>query len=126
MGGNVTIVKFDHAKIQRLSTAALAYLDDGGNARSVNFSTCRMNFVRDMRAAGNADDKYVGFRDSSATPPYITLLTDPPTRFEFPSPGPATRVPGAKFLIRNPQDFRAFHEFEQQLREVGAATIDLS
>jgi hypothetical protein len=55
---------------------------------------------------------------------FITLATDPPTRFVFPMPEPSVKNPGRKSASLEPRDF---YEFEMRLFDAaGVRTVDLT
>lgn len=120
------IVKYDGARIQRLTREGLEYVDDDGATRFIDFSICHTNFMKEVPLSGTEGPRCVGFRDFAAKPPSISSLTDPPTRFEFPQPGSRRPVSGRKFVVHDPEDYREFHEFQGKLLEVGVTTGDLA
>ena len=90
----------------------LEYLDDQGITCTIDFHTCYENVQRELRRPGwiqvqESQDIYVGFRDFAATPPHITLASDPPTRFQFAGYG-------------------VFREFQRRLIEAGVTTLDMA
>jgi hypothetical protein len=125
------VVKYHRSKILRVTKDGLEYVDDQGNEGVVDFRVCRENVAKEVRSSGwvrvrGSEDVYVGFRDSGAKPPHITLATNPPTRFEFPMPRDPVRIPGGQFLRHDPEDFRDFHEFQTRLMEAGVKTLDMA
>src|SRR5262245_985251 len=129
-GGQVKTVTYDKSRILSVSEDGLEYLDDDGCRCRVDFTVCCENVEKEMSSegwirVGESDDVYVGFRDWGAKPPYITLATDPPTRFVFPMPGPPVKVPGSQFVRRNPEDYREFRDFQIRLMEAGVTTLDM-
>jgi len=122
------------SRILRVASEGLEYTDENGIKVFIDFSICHDNFLKEvqgegwinLKRPGAAERKYVGFRDSSAKPPNITLMTATPTRFEFPTPKPPEMVPGAKLFRRDLEDFREFQEFQRQLLGAGVEAIDMS
>ena len=70
-------VTFDQSKLLSVTKDGREYLDDRGCRCVIDFHTSRENFP-------NPD--YVAIRDIEASPPHITIATNPPTRFVFPLP----------------------------------------
>ena len=106
-------VTFDKNKLLNMSKAGLEYVDDQGCRCAIDFHTCRENFQKETHLPEwlwANDPNYVGFRDIDAKPPYITLATNPPTRFVFPMSGPSVND---------------FHEFQMRLfKEARVKTFD--
>src|SRR5262245_5760872 len=88
------VVQFRKGTLQSLDSTGMFYVDDQGNLLYIDFNICRANWIRQLNwpikqmIPENADWDLncVGRRNVIATPPYIELLTDPPTRFEFGHP----------------------------------------
>jgi len=109
----------------------LEYLDDQGITCIIDFRTCHENVQREVHSPGwvqvaESEDIYVGFRDCTGTPPHITFASDPPTRFQFPLPKPAVKIPGQPFLRPDLEDYRDYFEFQMQLRAAGVTTLDMA
>ena len=120
-------VTFDKSKLLVVSKNGLEYLDDEGRRCVIDFHTCREN-ARDLLKMPAwlwaRHPNYVGLRNILGEPPYITLATNPPTRFLFPMPGPSVKDPGKQASSLEPRDF---HEFDMRLhREAVVRTFDVT
>jgi hypothetical protein len=120
-------VTFDKSKLLVVSKNGLEYLDDAGCSCTVDFHTCRENALDLLRMPAllwARHPNYVGLRNIEGEPPYITLATDPPTRFLFPMPGPSVKDPGKE---SSSLELRDFYEFDMLLhREAGVLTFDVT
>ena len=124
-------IAYAKAKILRVDTGGLQYVDDEGTTCTIDFHVCHENVLKELRSPGwvqvkKSETIYVGFRDSTANPPQFTFPTDPETCFRYPLPKPAVAAPGEKFLRGNPEDLRDFFEFEVRLAQAGVRTLDMS
>jgi hypothetical protein len=112
-------VTFDANKLLAVDKIRLEYVDDQGCRCAIDFRSCRENLQKKLKMTEEFRTRhpdYVGFRDIAAHPPYITLASDPPTRFLFPVSAPA-----AGFLRSD------FDQFQARLRdEAGVDTLDMS
>jgi hypothetical protein len=87
------IVQFKKAMLQSLDHTSMLYVDDQ-EPLYIDFDTCRANWIRQIdmpieqmiSEAVDWHQRCIGRRNIIATPPYIELLADPPTRFEFGHP----------------------------------------
>ena len=120
-------VTFDKSKLLGVSKNGLEYVDDQGCRCSIDFHTCRENARDLLKMPGwlwARHPNYVGLRNILGRPPYITLVTNPPTRFLFPMPGPFFNDPGASSPSLEPIDF---YEFDGRLfSKAGVPTFDVT
>jgi hypothetical protein len=116
-------VTFDKSNLLSVSKNGLEYEDDRGCKCAIDFHTCRENVHKEL-LSGSWQPKppsdsltwHVGFRDIDASPPHITLATNPPTRFLFPKPWPSGDFLRSDFL-----------EFQMRLsKEAGVTTLDMT
>jgi hypothetical protein len=118
----MTTIKYDRARIWRLTVEGLEYVANDGSLCFIDFAICRENMKSEL---GGDSLHYVGFRDFSAKPPYVTFQTDPPMTFEFPT-FPTWPDASGVFLTYDPADLREFRAFRNELRQVNVDTVDLA
>src|SRR5262245_44897051 len=97
----------DSKQIQEVTDKGLRYVDNGGEARFIDFEACYQNYLREktsaefwewFKQANNKTDAYwdkhlemldrwrqVGVRNMLYGTYYIEFHTNPPIRFEYPS-----------------------------------------
>ncbi|CAN5285165.1 hypothetical protein BH09PSE6_BH09PSE6_14800 [soil metagenome] len=116
-----TIVYSQGMSFRARPDALEIWIDD--EQEVIDLDECRDQRSRPAcaRALG---DGYVGFRDNSATPPFIELFTSPPTRFLFPRDPSAPVKQIGRFISRPMAP--GFLELRGALEAVGAMTGDLS
>jgi hypothetical protein len=120
-------VTFAKSTVLGVSKNGFDYVDDQECSCSIDFHTCRENVRNQLKMPEwrwASDPDYVGFRDVLAKPPHITLATNPPTRFVFPSPGSSAQDPGKESSSLVSDDFYKFqmHLFNQ----AGVKTLDMT
>ena len=116
-------VKYRNTSVVRVDMETLTYLDDDGQECVIVFGECCANMRKFLGATVSDSEKCVGFRNSSASPAYVEILTEPPTRFEFPKPMASSVSRGSKFVPRMPA--LGYGEFLKLLADAGTETIDM-
>ena len=120
-------VTFYKSKLLSMSEDGLEYVDDQGCRCTIDFHTCRENVRNQLKMPEwrwARDPDYVGFRDVLAKPPHITLATNLPTRFVFPSPGSSAQDPGKKSSSLVSDDFYKFQMY--LFNQAGVKTLDMT
>jgi hypothetical protein len=106
-----------------VSQDSLTYLDNEGRRCVIYFDECCINMRKLLGNGIRASGKHVGFRNSSASPAYVEIQTEPPTRFEFPKPERSTALGGTKFVPRTLPP--GYGDFLGLLSSAGLATVDV-
>ncbi len=120
-------IRYHKSSILGVAPEGLRFLDEQGIETSIDFKTCRKNWVAFVNSAGEFKGRQlmenethgVGRRDRSGKPPYLELFAEPRVRFEFRESW-FDRLFGSNKLA---QDFRSL---QQAIVAAGWATLDMS
>jgi hypothetical protein len=117
-------IHYEKKRVLKMTPEGLEYLPENGETLVIDFMVCRENFQKKYPGTEKAA-KYVGFRDGTTEPPYITLFTTPPTVFEF-AEKRQQRTPSGTLGTAGVDELRDLDEFLVQLTEAGWVTGDLA
>lgn len=99
------VIAFERDRVLNFCPDGIEYRDDGGVYLIV--------FTAGTVAPGSPD-RYVGYRDISADPPYVLFAGPTPTRFVF------------EDRTRADDGFTGYSWFEDRMQKAGCKTRDMS
>jgi hypothetical protein len=124
------ITSYDYQNIKEVDSSGLAYIDENGIERYINFAECTKNFAQCVKSSGEfnienlnvKDTRCIGTRDSFTNPMYFEFFCTPKVRFIF----PYKKKFYERLLYFNPSNhYRSFLKLQNLITSLGWSTFDL-